>query len=181
MRCEQIRESWSARIDGEASPVPSSLVDAHVDACASCQAFVQRASRVDRELPVRPRMLGRPAMSLVRIGLVVVAVAQIALAVPGLIFGADEGAPIHIAHEVGAWDLALAIGLLFAAARPLRAVGMLPFAAALSVGLVLTAVVDIVNGRQPALFEIAHLMELAGTTLLWMLTAPRPRRSLRVV
>jgi predicted anti-sigma-YlaC factor YlaD len=181
MGCEQIREAWSARLDGEASPIPRAVVEEHLATCASCRSFVGRATQVDDELPVRTQLLPRPAMSAARLGLVAVAVAQIALAVPGLIFGTDEGAPIHIAHEVGAWDLALAIGFLFAAARPLRAVGMLPFAAALSIGLVLTATIDIANGRQHAVFETAHLLELSGTTLLWMLTAPRPRRLLRVV
>ncbi len=71
----------------------------------------------------------------VRVALAGIALAQLALAVPTLLFGTDEGAPVHIAHEVGAWDLALAVGFLFAAWRPLRAVGMLPFVAALSAGL----------------------------------------------
>ena len=39
--------------------------------------------------------------STLRLGLVGVAIAQFALAIPGLFYGTDEGAPIHIAHEVG--------------------------------------------------------------------------------
>ena len=121
---------------------------------------------------------------MLRLGLVAVAIAQLALAVPSLIYGTDEGAPIHIAHEVGAWDLALAIGFLFAAWRPLRAVGLLPFVAALSAGLLLTAVIDVVHGRAVALTETTHLLELFGTLLLWMLASPRRpvvRPELRVV
>ena len=82
---------------------------------------------------------------------------------PGLIYGTDEGAPIHVAHEVGAWDLALAVGFVFAAWRPLRAVGLLPFAAALSAGLILTAILDVAHGRAVALTETTHLLELVGT------------------
>jgi len=117
-----------------------------------------------------------------RLGLVAVAVAQLGLAVPTLLFGSDEGAPIHIAHEVGAWDLALAIAFVFAAWRPLRAVGLLPFAAALSGGLIITAIIDVLNGRAIALTETTHLLELVGTGLLWMLVADhfQSRAALRV-
>jgi predicted anti-sigma-YlaC factor YlaD len=178
MECARIREAWSALIDGEEPGLPRSAIDEHLRSCAACREFADDAWRVDDEMP---RSVEHRPFAVVRYGLVAVAAAQLAMAVPGLIFGTDEGAPIHIAHEVGAWDLALAVGFLFAAARPLRAVGMLPFAAALSTGFVLTAVVDIANGRQPALFELPHLLELAGTMLLWFLTSPRPRRVLRVV
>jgi ABC-type nickel/cobalt efflux system permease component RcnA len=60
---------------------------------------------------------------------------------------------------------------------------MLPFAAALSAALFLTAVVDIVHGRAIALTETAHLLELVGTALLYLLMAPRTkaRPTLRVV
>jgi len=75
------------------------------------------------------------------------------------------------------WDLALAIGFVFAAWRPLRAVGMLPFAAALSGGLVLTAVIDVVSGRAVMLTETTHLLELVGTALLYLLMAPRRART----
>ena len=101
-----------------------------------------------------------------------------------LLFGNDAGAPIHVAREVGAWDLALAVGFLFAAARPLRAVGLLPFVAALSAGLVITAVIDMMNGRAVALTETTHLLELVGAVMLWLLVAPRARHKqpeLRVV
>ena len=124
----------------------------------------------------------RPFLSSpVRVALVVIAVAQLALAVPTLLFGTDEGAPVHIAHEVGAWDFALAVGFLFAVWRPLRAVGLLPFVAALSAGLVLTVAIDIANGKTPAVLELTHMLELVGTVLLWMLASPRPRHVLKIV
>jgi predicted anti-sigma-YlaC factor YlaD len=114
-----------------------------------------------------------------RVGLVGVAVAQLALAVSPLLFAHDEGAPVHIAHEVGAWDVALAVGFLFAAWRPLRAVGLLPFVAALTVGLLGTAVVDVLHGRAVAIVETTHLLELVGALLLWLLTLTPRRRHVR--
>jgi predicted anti-sigma-YlaC factor YlaD len=191
MRCSLIREACSAALDGEETTVPVAVVDDHLRTCMSCRAYVARAEGLRAAVPdLAPRVVAaaheerlmRPLWSSpVRVGLVMVAVAQLLLAVPGLLYGDDEGAPIHVAHEVGAWDLALAVGFLFAAWRPLRAVGMLPFVAALSAGLLLTAVIDVMHGRQPALTESTHLLELAGTVLLWLLMSPRPRRLLRIV
>ncbi|MDQ1385443.1 MAG: hypothetical protein QOG65_2822 [Actinomycetota bacterium] len=200
MECSKARESLSAVLDGEPIGSPSAELTSHLRTCMACRRFLDRARALDAlthaaradapdlssevlEAARAQRHRADPWISALRLGLVAVAVAQLALAVPSLVYGSDEGAPIHIAHEVGSWDLALAIGFLFAAWRPLRAVGMLPFAAALSAALILTAVVDIVHGRAIALTETAHLLELVGTALLYLLMAPRTkaRPTLRVV
>lgn len=179
-------------LDGEPTTTPGAELTAHLRGCMSCRRFLERARALDAlthaaqtdtpdlsaellEAALAQRHRPDPWVTTLRLGLVAVAVAQLVLAVPGLIYGSDEGAPIHVAHEVGAWDLALAVGFLFAAWRPLRAVGMLPFAAALSAGLLLTAVVDIAHGRAIALTETTHLLELAGTALLYLLMVPRSR------
>jgi predicted anti-sigma-YlaC factor YlaD len=111
---------------------------------------------------------------------VVVAALQLALAVPGLL-GTDEGAPIHVAHEAGCWSLALAVGFLFAAWRPLRAVGLLPLVSALSAALVLTAGLDLLRGGAVPIDESAHLLEVVGTGLLWLLIHPRAHSQLAAV
>jgi predicted anti-sigma-YlaC factor YlaD len=176
--CSVVRDAVSAAADGEDPGIASATVDRHLQRCSSCRVFA--SGMPDLSGTVLSQAASSRAVvpflaSPVRIALAFVGVAQLAMAVPGLIFGTDEGAPIHVAHEAGAWDLALAVGFLLAAWRPLRAVGMFPFAAALGAGLVLTALIDVVHGRQPALTETPHLLELVGTGLLWLLTAPRPR------
>jgi predicted anti-sigma-YlaC factor YlaD len=200
MECSRAREALSAVLDGEPTTTPSSELADHLRTCMACRRFLDRARALDvlthaartdapdlsAELLAAARAQRHrpdPWVSTLRLGLVAVAITQLVLAVPSLIYGSDEGAPIHIAHEVGAWDVALAVGFLFAAWRPLRAVGMLPFAAALSAGLILTAVVDVVHGRAVALTETTHLLELLGTALLYLLMAPRTRArpALRVV
>ncbi len=200
MDCRNIREACSALLDGEDASLPTPVVTDHLDGCARCRTFAEdaRALRqaIRHDAPTAPDLTTRilaaareqrhprlREVTMLRIGLVAVAVAQLALAVPGLVYGSDDGAPIHIAHELGAWDLALAIGFLFAAWRPLRAVGLLPFVAALSAGLLLTAVVDVIHGRAVAITETTHLLELLGTLLLWMLASPRPvvHRELQLV
>lgn len=184
----------SAVLDGEPATETTTALSAHVRTCVDCSGYLERARTLDSltsavrtEGPdLTPQVMERartqrhrldPWTSSLRLGLVAVAIAQLGLALPGLIYGTDEGAPIHVAHEVGAWDLALAIGFVFAAWRPLRAVGLLPFAAALSAGLILTAGLDVAHGRAVALTETTHLLELVGTMLLYLLMAPRRRVS----
>jgi predicted anti-sigma-YlaC factor YlaD len=198
MECTKIREACSAALDGEPTAVAPGAIAEHLESCAACRGFVDDAHAMRRAFtngrPDGPDMTDLvlaaaraerhprgPGTTALRLGLFAVAAAQLALAVPTLLFGSDEGAPLHIAHEVGAWNLALAVGFVFAAWRPLRAVGLLPFAAALSAGLLATAVVDVLDGRAIALTETTHLLELAGTALLWLLAAPRMWRRARPI
>jgi predicted anti-sigma-YlaC factor YlaD len=109
--------------------------------------------------------------------LVAVGLIDLALAVPALILGEDGGAPIHVAHHAGSMSAALAIGLLYAAIRPVRAFGLLPIAGALAGCMVFTAVLDLADGRVAAAGEAHHLLDVAGLVLLWVLSgAPRPHR-----
>jgi predicted anti-sigma-YlaC factor YlaD len=48
MRCELVREALSARLDGEAETQPATMVDAHLDGCPSCRAWLTGAERVTR-------------------------------------------------------------------------------------------------------------------------------------
>src|SRR4051812_10296874 len=132
MDCNTFREAWSAGFDGEAAPLsPVALAD-HLAHCAGCRQFVEDAralrARLNRAVPATPdfstgvlaaarrdRSTRTPEAMTLRLALVGIALAQFATAVPGFLFGNDDGAPIHIAHEVGAWDIALAVGFLFAA------------------------------------------------------------------
>jgi len=194
MECSKAREALSAVLDGEPTTSTTVELSAHVRTCAACMRFLESARALDSlthsvradapDLTARVLEAARterhrpdPWTSCLRLGLVAVAIAQLGLAIPTLIYGSDEGAPVHIAHEVGAWDLALAVAFVFAAWRPLRAVGLLPFAAALSAGLIGTAIVDVAHGRAVALTETTHLLELVGTALLYLLMAPRRRPS----
>lgn len=112
-----------------------------------------------------------------RYALFAVALSQLLLALPALLLGDSLGASVHIARELGSWDVALAIGLLYAAWRPARAAGLLPFAAALAGTMLLTATLDVVSGRQEAITESHHLLELAGLALLVVLARPNWGRS----
>jgi predicted anti-sigma-YlaC factor YlaD len=178
MRCQEIREACSALVDGEDPGVPRHEIDAHLRGCQACRAFLDRSEMPDFggrvAADVADAHLLRPLLaSPVRVALLAVAVAQLALALRSMLDAGDHHT-IHVSREVGACYFALAIGFLFAALRPLRAVGLLPFVAALSAALVVTAAVDISQGHAPAIVELGHLLEVVGTALLWLMVSPRP-------
>jgi hypothetical protein len=64
-------------------------------------------------------------------------------------------------------------------ARPARARSILPVAAILTGALVITAIVDIVEGRVPLAGETLHLPEVISVVLVWLLAVPAGRRRLR--
>lgn len=77
---------------------------------------------------------------------------------------------MHLAREIGAWDIALAMALLLVVMRPRRAQGLVPFAASLAVAMFGAALVDVATGRATPLAESQHLLELAGLWMLWVLS-----------
>jgi predicted anti-sigma-YlaC factor YlaD len=184
-------------MDGEATPEEGRAVDRHVANCVSCRAFASTAAALHRgarvrtaeavpdlsaavlaRIPVAPRRRTTPEWP--RYALLVVALTQLVLALPALVLGNDSGASIHVARELGSWDVALAVGLLVAAWQPRRAAGLLPMAVALAGAMIVTAVLDVVSGRAPALGEAHHALDLAGVICLWALAHPattRPRLS----
>jgi predicted anti-sigma-YlaC factor YlaD len=196
VRCDDARLGLSARLDGEDPGVPDAVLDAHVEICSACEAWLDRAAAVSRRLRLKvsepttdlapavvervgdPAVMSRPSRPLARVGLGLTALLQLALSLPALLMG-QEDAGVHVARELGVMDVALAIGVLAAAWRPWRAAGMLPVVAALAVGLSATTVVDIVGGEIPAVAEIPHLLALVEVALLWRLRVAGvpPRRS----
>jgi predicted anti-sigma-YlaC factor YlaD len=183
MRCDQCRETVSAGLDGEASADDMAAADAHLPTCAACRAWAAEAELLGRRLRVRiadpvPDLsaavvaaagdlrrqrraaLGRIA---VRLGLVGIAAAQLALALPEL------SGHVHSGNEAASWAVAAAVGLLTAAASPRRVLGMLPVLSAAALVLVLITVRDLVGGQVHVSHELAHGLLVAGVGLLWLL------------
>lgn len=193
MACERWIDAISAIADGEDPGVDERLLDAHVDRCASCRAFRDRVDQTRAALRLQraPRMpdLSRRIVKLnaladrasrwgmVRGLLAVVAVEILILSVPALILGQQvANSSEHAARHLGAFTAAYGAGLLVVVARPARARTMLPVAATLALALLITAVVDVVDGRAPLLGETLHLPELFSVLLLWLLASPADRR-----
>ncbi len=169
-------------------------LESHLSTCAACRAWRERAHEVTRRTRLAAaRPVPSPDPSLLaamraidrrdrwwrtlmptRVALVVVALAQLALALPELLAGTYREAPIHVAHEMGALDVALGVGFLVAAWRPLRAQGMRAIVGCAALLLALTAVVDLLAGRTGLGDEAPHLLVLAGWLLLWRTTTLMP-------
>jgi predicted anti-sigma-YlaC factor YlaD len=189
MRCDTIREGLSARLDGEDPGLDAGVLDLHLHTCAACQGWVDELTALHRMVRVREAepvpdltatiLASAPAtgpsaarwraepVSTARWALFAVALTQLVLAGPALLLGEDPGATVHVARELGAFDVALAVGLLVAAWQPARAWGLLPLAASLALVLGGTAILDVVQGRAGSLGEAHHLLDLAGVAFLW--------------
>jgi len=197
MRCSLAREAVSARLDGETLPagVDDASLDDHVDGCAGCLAFADRASEVHRAVRVRtarvtvdhtdailaavPTTLRpRPVRDWVRYALLAIALTQLVLAVPVLLGISTTQESLHVTREMGAFELALAVGLLACAWRPRLADGLLPFAGALAGAMLLIALVDVTRGDVVVAAEAHHVLDLVGVALLVALH-PMRRRSPR--
>ena len=192
MECERYRHAISARLDGEDAEVDSAVLAGHLATCSACRNWeadvvtltrsvhVASADPIPDLTPAILAAIGRePAPSrldptALRWGLVAVAGVQLVLAVSTMLFGTN-GMTGHLTREVGSFDLALAVGFLFAAWRPTRAYGMLPVVGALVACLAITTAVDLTEGRAGAGAEAAHLLDLIGLAFLWLVTkAPLP-------
>lgn len=177
-------------------------MDSHLADCTACQAWradaVALAHRVDLHVgqPVPDRSAAilaamaeesaadeaaarADALLPWRIGLAALGSVQLLLSVPVLLFGNEPGAGIHVAREMGSFDVALAVGFLVAAWRPARAWGMVPLVAALALCLAATSVIDVVEDRATLAGETLHLTHVVGLVMLWALAHAyrRPIRS----
>ena len=98
-----------------------------------------------RELPgAAAAARARLVDTALRLALLAVAVAQAGLAWPALVSGtASMSAPVHMAHETGAWNLAVAAAFLAVAAAPRLAAGALPFLGSFAALLVPVTLADL--------------------------------------
>jgi predicted anti-sigma-YlaC factor YlaD len=198
MNCDTARNAISARLDGEDLGVEPDALDGHLQGCAACRDFERDAAGMHRDA----RMARAPAVPdltapilaaigaetrrqgghdrALRMTLAVVGVVQLIAAVPALVLGDDAGVSVHAARHIGSFDLALAVGFVFAAWRPSRLPGLLPVVIALVAGLVGTSVLDLLDGRTGALSETQHFVEVIGLAAAWLLAHPLPWRRPRL-
>jgi predicted anti-sigma-YlaC factor YlaD len=90
--------------------------------------------------------------------------------VPAIALGSEAGFSVHAARDLGAFGVALAVGLLFAAWKPERVGALLPLASVLVLCLVAAAVLDVSTGHATADSELGHLVEVVGLAGLWLLS-----------
>ena len=188
MECDGTREAISARIDGEDTGVPDGAIEAHLATCAACRGWQQRAHAMTRQArlggrfleqdltvrvlaaippePARQRRAAWGAGMARRAGLAAVAAAQLAITIPLLILGHDHDAGLHAAHELGSFDLALAIAFAVGAVRPALSAGLAWPCAIAAAGLAGTAIADMLARQTFGADEAQHLVAVAGAVLL---------------
>ncbi|MGR7025740.1 zf-HC2 domain-containing protein [Geodermatophilus sp. URMC 62] len=202
MQCAPFREAASARLDGEPLGMSAVDLDRHLAACPDCTGWVRAAGQVTRRarlapappvpdltaavLAALPQSLPgaaaaartRLVLSALRLALLAAGVGQAGLAWPALASGsAAMSAPVHMAHETGAWNLAVAAAFVAVAALPRLAAGALPLLATFTVLLTVTTVRDLQAGHVHADRATAHLLLLAGAVLVAVVAwRQRPRR-----
>lgn len=191
MTCSPYREAISARLDGEALGMPSQELDDHLAACSGCAGWAGEAEVVTRRarlgaappvpdltvavLGALPRELpgtaaaarARVTDSALRLALLAVGVAQAAFAWPVLSSGAGAmSAPVHMVHETGAWNLAVAAAFLAVAAGPRLAAGALPVLGSFAALLLPVTLADLGSGHVHVERAVAHLLLFAGVFLV---------------
>jgi predicted anti-sigma-YlaC factor YlaD len=208
MQCTPYREAVSARLDGEPTRLPADELDAHLGACPGCAAWARQAELVTRRarlapapavpdltaavLTALPRELpgtaaaarARLTAAALRLALLAVGVAQTASAWPSLVAGTGAmSAPVHMAHESGAWNLGIAAAFLAVAAAPRLAAGALPVLGTFAAVLTVLTVADLRAGHVPADRAATHLLLLAGVALVGTVAwrGRRRRRALPAV
>jgi predicted anti-sigma-YlaC factor YlaD len=183
MECYETREVISALIDGEDPGLPPEEADAHLARCADCRSWQHRAHALTRRARLGGPFLDRDLVPEVlaaspgvsaghrgrakRAGLLIVALAQMAITVPLLILGHDHDAGAHAAHELGSFDLALAIAFAVGAIRPTLSAGLAWPCGVAAAGLAGTAIIDMIAGQTIGADEAQHLIAVAGALLLF--------------
>jgi predicted anti-sigma-YlaC factor YlaD len=186
--CRTCREALSARLDGEAEPVPAAETDAHLAQCVPCTRWEVQAQALTRTIRVRP---APPEPDLVdavlaavpprhpalapRLGLAAIGIVQLWLALAQLLGGATapdtgHGPSNHLFNEGAAWNLALGIGLLVAAVKAGRAAGLLPTLGGFVALLLAFSVHDLLDGTATFTRVVSHLPLVAAVVLLFLVS-----------
>ena len=164
MDCDTIRVAISTQIDGEVPWLPADVLETHLAGCPGCRDWQRRAHTVTRRvrlggafldhdlapgvLAAVPAARDRGRLRLARRGLLTaLALAQFAIAAPMLFLGHDREAGVHAAHELGSFNLALAIAFAVGAIRPRLSAGLAWPCAIAAGGLVTTAIIDLIGGQ----------------------------------
>ena len=194
--CDRFREAISARLDGEATGISETTLDAHLRACADCRSWADAAGwlagvAVNSDVPpLRPHVMAemldqaaptarrRRSVDDWRAALVAVALVQLIVAWPGVVLHRG-GVATHAAHELTSLDLGLAAGLLLLAWLPGRAWGALPVVAVMVAFLAGASVTDLLVGQAELTREAVHTLQIAGLACLWMIARRLPPSSPR--
>jgi predicted anti-sigma-YlaC factor YlaD len=171
------REVSVGEVDGREVSVGE--VDGHEVSVAGAGAGPARPRAADRSAggagaasPGSPASRRRDRSAEVRALVALAGLAQLVIALPMLL--GLVGPDLHLGRDLGALQVALGVGLLFAAAQPRRAHGLLPVAVVVASVTVVAAAIDVMTGVASLAAESTHLAELVGVVVLWALSRQVP-------
>jgi len=174
--CAECRAWRSAATDATAAvragrPSAADVPDLTEQVLAAVAADGAKATaRRGREPGTRAQVPGLVHAGVLRWALGLSAVAQLLLALPALVADPGTGdAASHAGREMASFDVAVAIGFLFVAARPAWARALVPVAVALAGCLLLTSSIDVADGAARLGHELNHLLAGVQAVLLWLL------------
>ncbi len=181
MTCDLARESISAGIDGELDAAAEAELDEHLQTCASCQSYqddafalrrVLRMNLVDDDEPETATvdLVGSlQGVSVLRWALFVVGGTLVLLNI-GSIMSPDGSAAAHLSRHDGVYGTALGVAMLAVAAKPHRAIGLVPLTSTITLLMAIAAAADLLNGNAKPLGEAIHIVEFAGLICLWVIS-----------
>nr|GID89844.1 membrane protein [Actinoplanes derwentensis] len=183
----------SAQLDGEDDPILRPLVDEHLDGCAGCREWLDRAAAVNRltltapvpevpdlsaailaALPPAPRRRRIPVAALLYLALALVGAVQLILGLTQVGGGVSAGhahnglgaTQGHLWHESAAWNVAVGAGYLFIGLRRNRPTGLVPMLTAFVAMLLLISVTDLTGGRVDVGRLVGHGFVFVGYLLV---------------
>lgn len=179
--CSTARELISARIDAELDAAGESQLDRHLETCASCLGYQEDAFALRRALRMRVVETEPTAnvsvdlagslqgVSILRWALFVIGGTLVVLNMSSIITP-DGGAGAHLDRHNGVFGMALGIGMLAVAAKPHRAIGLVPLTSAIALLMTIAAIADLVTGNANLLAEAVHIVQFAGLICLWVIS-----------
>jgi predicted anti-sigma-YlaC factor YlaD len=200
MRCAACREAVSAGLDGESPGIPQQWVDEHLAGCAACRGWAEAAAEVTRRARLTPVDVAIPDVTAavlarlpgaqvrgprrwvdvaLRVALLAAGIGQLVVGLPALDGGghaAHMAMPVHLSHETGAWNLAIAAAFIAVAALPRLAAGALPFLGTFTALLTVLTAEDMAAGRVPVDRAVGHLLLVAGVVLVAVMAWRNRRR-----
>jgi predicted anti-sigma-YlaC factor YlaD len=179
--CSTARELISARIDGELDAADETQLDSHLQSCVSCLEYQEDAFALRRALRMRvvePEPAANVSVdlagslqgvSILRWALFVIGGTLVVLNLSPII-SPDGGAGAHLDRHDGVFGMALGIGMLAVAAKPHRAIGLVPLTSAIALLMTIVAIADLVTGNANLLAEAVHVVQFAGLICLWVIS-----------
>lgn len=194
MRCGQVREAISARLDGEDGTDAAATVDAvdtHLVNCQDCARWERTAAMVTRMARLGPADLAEPMPAekiiadvrlpkparwpdRLRIALVMIAVVQLVLGATQLAAGSAHAAMVaHLGNESAAFNLAVGVALAWVAWRPRQARSQLPLLVSFLGVLAVVSGLDLVGERVSVDRLATHVPMVLGLAVTVLLSRVR--------